>query len=40
MHGNRGQSTIDTLVSIIVAHLCRKRFKRGPLEWLMRKITG
>ncbi len=30
---------IFSILSVIFAHLWRQRYKRGPLEWVMRKLT-
>jgi len=29
-----------SILSVVLSHFWRKKFKRGPLEWGMRKITG
>lgn len=35
-----GASLLFCLLSVIFSHFWRRRFKRGPLEWVMRRVTG
>ena len=34
-----GGALVFSALSVLFAHLWRKRFKRGPLEWVMRRLT-
>ena len=34
-----GSALVFSGLSVLFAHLWRKRFKRGPLEWIMRRLT-
>ena len=35
-----GSTVIFCICAVIFSHFWRKRFERGPLEWVMRRITG
>ncbi len=35
-----GSAAVFCAAAVVFAHLWRRRFRRGPLEWVMRRITN
>lgn len=35
-----GSAVIFCICAVIFSHFWRKQFERGPIEWVMRRITG